>query len=168
MQHAVILLLLLVTGSQVTYSQDLIKGFPLTISLVPKSAKQPNLRLKDGSGITLKNVGTEGLHVVMNKNGKTFDLLDPFTNTSFVQVGETDIEKDGRNEIVIASKNAEGSVDVFIFKKAEFEVFYKEWANFSAPVAVEFPGNGSVKFYDKVGSFSSLRFTGDGKLTGTN
>src|SRR6266446_6368044 len=61
---------LIVAAITFASAQDIIKGLPLTITLVPKSAKTPNLKFKDGSGISLKYDAESGIHVLMNKNGK--------------------------------------------------------------------------------------------------
>jgi len=165
MKQSIFILSIFVFSISVSSAQDIIKGIPLTISLVPKSAKQPNLKLKDGAGVILKYVADEGIHVILAKNGKQSDFCEPFSNTQFVQVGETDIEKDGKKEVVVASKSSSSTIDVLIFKKAEFEIFYKEWSSFSATSAVEFPGDGTVRLYDQKGKYGVYKFSDDGKIT---
>jgi len=150
------------------FSQDLIKGLPISISLVPKSAKQPNLKLKDGSGVLLKYDVNDGIHVIMAKNGKQTDLCDPFANSKMVQVGQVDIENDGKPEIVVASQTSSTTIQVLIYKKADFEVNYQPWSHFSGVAAVEFPGDGTVEIYDETGNFSTYKFSDDGKLTEKN
>ena len=50
--------------------------------------------------------------MLMSKNGKQYDLCDPVANATMVQVGETDIEKDGKPEIVVASKTSKETIEV--------------------------------------------------------
>ena len=161
-----ILILLCVTASfSMVSAQDIIKGLSISISLVPKSAKQPNLKLKDGSGITLLYKAESGIHVMMGKNGKLFDFCDPFENAKLVQVGQLDIDKDGKLEVIVASKTSSETIEVKIFKKAEFEIFYKQWTEFTGVASVEFPGNGTVKLYDKEGNAGTYKFSEEGKIS---
>ncbi|MBX7142093.1 MAG: hypothetical protein K1X63_13520 [Chitinophagales bacterium] len=166
MKH--LILLCCIVGASITssFSQEIIKGIPVTISLIPKSAKQPSLKLKDGAGISLKYNAADGIHVLLSKNGKTSDFCDPFSNTQLVQVGETDIEKDGKTEVVVASRSSESSIEILIFKKAEFEVYYKEWSSFTGVSAVEFEGDGTVKMYEPSGKFGTFKIGADGKVAG--
>jgi len=164
MTKALSLFILFLISIATASAQDIIKGLPLSISLVPKSSRQPNLKFKDGSGITLKYNADDGIHVIMIKNGKTYDFCDPFSNTKMVQVGEIDIEKDGRNEIVVASRSSSSTIEVKIFKKPEFEILYTEWSNFTGVTAIEFPGDGTVKLYDQTGNAGVYKFGEDGKL----
>jgi hypothetical protein len=166
MRFSIILLLLVAASYGSSIAQEIIKGIPVTISLVPKSAKQPSLRLKDGSGISLKYDATEGIRVILSKNGKQTDFCDPFSNTTFVQVGETDLEKDGKTEVVVASRSSETSIEVLLFKKAEFEVYYKEWSAFTGVSSVEFPGDGTVRMYEPSGKFGTYKIEADGKVAG--
>ncbi|MEO5673504.1 MAG: hypothetical protein ABIQ74_02555 [Chitinophagales bacterium] len=165
MKKVLISLLLITITTKVALSQDIIKGLPITISLVPKSAKQPNLKLKDGSGIFLVYKSEEGIHVIMGKNGKQYDFCDPIDNTKFVQVGEKDIENDGKPEVIVASKTSAQTIEVKVFKKADFETLYKEWTDFTGVSAVEFPGNGTVKMYDLEGNAGIYKFGEDGKIS---
>lgn len=161
----ILFVILLVTSTiSISLAQDIIKGLTISISLVPKSAKQPNLKLKDGSGVFLVYKAESGINVIMGKNGKQFPICDPMENTKFVQVGEIDLEKDGKPEIVVASKTSAETIEVRIFKKEEFEVYYKEWSSFTGVASVEFPGNGTVKLYDKEGNAGSYTFNAEGQL----
>ena len=164
MKQLVVLFLLFLFSISVSSAQDIIKGIPVTISLVPKSAKQPVLKLKDGAGILLKYDAEVGIHVILAKNGKQTDFCEPFGNTKLVQVGEMDIEKDGKPEVVVVSESSSSTIDVLIFKKADFEINYKEWSSFSGTSAVEFPGNGTVRLYDLAGKYGTYKFTDDGKI----
>jgi len=165
MKKAILILFSIVSSFSLVSAQDIIKGLNISISLVPKSAKQPNLKLKDGSGITLIYKGESGIHVMMGKNGKLYDLCDPFENAKMVQVGESDIDKDGRLEVIVASRTSSETIEVKVFKKAEFEIFYKEWSEFTGVASIEFPGNGTVKLYDKEGNAGKYKFGEDGKIT---
>src|SRR6185436_9673142 len=165
MKKTFLTLILIVAAIAFASAQDIIKGLPLTISLVPKSAKQPNLKLKDGSGISLLYKADEGIHVIMGKNGKQYDFCEPFDNTKLVQVGEVDIDKDGRPEVIVASRSSSSTIEIKIFKKPEFEIFYKEWSDFTGVSAVEFPGDGTVKLYDQTGNAGIYTFSDDGKLS---
>lgn len=166
MKSTIAVILLVAASYNAAHAQDMIKGLPITISLVPKSAKQPNLKLKDGSGISLKYEEAEGIRVILSKNGKQTDFCDPFFDTKLVQVGEVDIENDGKTEVVVANRSGDDAVEVILFKKAEFEVYYKEWSSFAASGTVEFPGDGSVKMYPASGSPSSFKISADGKVAG--
>ncbi len=165
MKKIFLALFLCTAALESAFSQEIIKGLPLTISLVPKSAKQPNLKLKDGSGIFLVYKPEEGIHVIMGKNGKQYDFCDPLDNTKFVQVGEKDIENDGKPEVIVASKTSAQTIEVKVFKKADFETLYKEWTDFTGVSAVEFPGNGTVNMYDLEGNAGIYKFGEDGKIS---
>lgn len=165
MKKTLFLLFCIVSSFSIVSAQDIIKGLSISISLVPKSAKQPNLKLKDGSGITLLYKAETGIHVVMGKNGKLFDFCEPYKNAKMVQVGELDIDKDGRLEVIVASKTSSETIEAKVFKKAEFEIFYKEWSNFTGVASLEFPGNGTVKLYDKEGNAGIYKFSEDGKIS---
>ncbi|HYV95659.1 MAG TPA: hypothetical protein VE978_28045 [Chitinophagales bacterium] len=158
-------IILLVAAISFASAQDIIKGLSYTVSLVPKSMKTPNIKFKDGSGISLKYDAESGIHVLMNKNGKQYDFCEPFFNTKLVQVGEVDIDKDGRLEIIVASRSSSSTIEIKVFKKAEFEILYKEWSDFTGVSAVEFPGNGTVKLYDQTGNAGIYTFSDDGKLS---
>jgi hypothetical protein len=165
MKKLLSILAVLIVAISIASAQDIIKGLPYSISLVPKSAKTPNIKFKDGSGITLKYSADDGIQVLLNKNGKQSDFCEPFANTKLVQVGEVDIDKDGKNEIIVASRSSSSTIEVKIFKKPEFEIFYKEWSSFTGVVAVEFPGNNTVKLYDQTGNAGIYTFSDDGKIT---
>ena len=164
MQKIILSLFILAASISVTKAQDIIKGLPITISLVPKSVKQPNLKLKDGSGIFLVYKADDGIHVILGKNGKQTDFCNPIENTKMVQVGEVDIEKDGKNEVVVANRTSATTIEILIFKKADFETMYKEWSSFTGSTAVEFPGDGTVKLYDQSGKAGVYKFEEDGKI----
>jgi hypothetical protein len=155
---------LIASSYSISSAQDIIKGLPYTISLVPKSMKTPNIKFKDGSGIILKYNAESGIQVLMNKNGKQYDFCESFANTKMVQVGEVDIDKDGRLEIIVASRSSSSTIEIKVFKKPEFEILYKEWSDFSGVTAVEFPGNNTVKLYDQTGNAGTYTFGDDGKL----
>jgi hypothetical protein len=165
MKKTIFILFCIVWSSSIVSAQDIIKGLGVSVSLVPKSAKQPNLKLKDGSGITLIYKAESGIHVMMGKNGKLFDFCDPYENIKMVQVGELDIDKDGKPEVIVAGKTSSETIEVKIFKKAEFEIFYKEWSEFTGVASIEFPGNGTVKLYDKEGNAGTYKFSEEGKIT---
>ena len=165
MKKTSVAILLTVFSFSFISAQDLIKGLPITISLVPKSAKQPNLKLKDGSGILLVYKAESGIHVITAKNGKQSDFCDPFENAKLVQVGESDIDRDGKPEVIVASKTSSETIEVKVFKKADFETLYKPWSAFTGVAAVEFPGDGTVKLYDKTGNAGRYKFGEDGKIT---
>ncbi len=148
------------------FAQEIIKGIPLTISLVKKSAKQPMLKLKDGSGILLV-YKEDAIHVILSKNGKQTDFCDPMENALMIQVAEVDIEKDGKPEVVIASKTSAESMEIKVFKKADFETLYMEWSVFTSVASVEFPGNNTVKLYDKEGNAGVYKFSEEGKIIET-
>ena len=165
MKQTILILFCIVSPFSIVSAQDIIRGLGTSISLVPKSAKQPNLKLKDGSGIILIYKAESGIHVMMGKNGKLFDFCDPYDNAKMVQVGELDIDKDGKPEVIVASKTSSETIEVKIFKKAEFEIFYKEWSDFTGVASIEFPGNGTVKLYDKEGNAGKYKFGEDGKIS---
>ena len=165
MKKALFILLSIVSSLSIASAQDIIKGLSISISLVPKSAKQPNLKLKDGSGITLIYKAESGIHVMLGKNGKLSDFCDPYENAKMVQVGELDIDKDGKPEVIVASKTSSETIEIKIFKKAEFEILYKEWSEFTGVASVEFPGNGTVKLYDKEGNAGIYKFGENGKIS---
>ena len=165
MKKLLSIFVIIIAAISITSAQDIIKGLPYSISLVPKSAKTPNIKFKDGSGITLKYNADDGIEVLLNKNGKQSEFCEAFANTKLVQVGEVDIDKDGRPEIIVASRSSSSTIEIKVFKKAEFEIFYKEWSDFTGVSAVEFPGNNTVKLYDQTGNAGIYTFSDDGKLT---
>lgn len=164
MKKITLLLLLLSTSALIVNAQDIIKGLPYSISLVAKSSKQPTVRLKDGSGITLRYTAEAGFTVMMGKNGKSFEFTDPMPNAKFVQAAEVDIDKDGKMEVVIASRTSSETIEIKVFKKPEFEIFYKEWSSFTGVTSVEFPGDGTFKLYDKEGNAGTYKFDEEGKI----
>jgi hypothetical protein len=168
MKQAILIAAIFFSSVLISSAQDIIKGLPVTISLVPKSAKQPGLKLKDGAGILLKYNADDGIHVILAKNGKQTDFCEPFSNTIMVQVGEVDIDKDGKPEVVVTSRSSSATIEILIFKKAEFEVNYKEWSSFTGTTAVEFPGNGTVRLYEPSGKYGTYKFTSDGKISETD
>ncbi len=147
-----------------TFSQEIIKGLKNTVSLVQKSAKIPSIKNKDGSTIVLRYKESEGLMVTMGKNGKNSDFSGPFPNALMVQVGEMDIDKDGKLEILVGSRTSPESVEVEIHKKAEFEIFYKLWSTLTGFDSFEFTGDGHIKLYDTKGNFGLYTIMEDGKL----
>ena len=165
MKKPILILFCIASSFSLVSGQDIIKGLSISVSLVPKSAKQPNLKLKDGSGITLLYKAESGIHVMMGKNGKLFDFCDPFENAKMVQVGEVDIDKDGKPEIIVASRTSSETMEAKIFKKADFETLYKEWTHFTGVASLEFPGNGTVKLYDKEGNAGIYKFMENGKIS---
>src|SRR5262245_6231837 len=110
MKRIILIIFLCISGTVISCAQDIIKGLPISISLVPKSAKEPRLKLKDGSGILLKYNADDGIHVILAKNGKQTDFCEPFSNTMMVQVGEVDIEKDGKPEVVVISRSSPSTI----------------------------------------------------------
>ena len=142
----------------------IIKGLTNTASLVKKSAKTPSIKNKDGSTIVLSYKEEDGLKVMMGKNGKTFAFCEPFLNATMVQAGEADIDKDGKPEILIGARTSAQSVEIQIYKKAEFETLYKLWATFTGVQSFEFPGDGTVKLYDINDKFGLFKLMDDGTL----
>lgn len=164
MKKLIILFAVFTLSCHFSFSQDIIKGLTNTASLVKKSAKTPSIKNKDGSTIVLSYKEEDGLKVMMGKNGKTFAFCDPFPNASMVQAGETDIDKDGKQEILIGARTSAQSVEIQIYKKAEFETLYKLWATFTGVQSFEFPGDGTVKLYDMNGKFGLFKLMEDGTL----
>lgn len=164
MKKSVFLFLIASVVAQVAFSQDIIRGAINTVSLVKKSAKLPSIKNKDGSTIVLSYKEPEGLKVTMGKNGKSFPFCDPFPNALMVQVAEQDIDKDGKLEILVGSRTSAQSVEVKIYKKAEFETLYKIWISFTGVQSFEFPGDGNVKLYDMNGKFGLYKIMNDGTL----
>jgi hypothetical protein len=100
----------------------------------------------------------------MGKNGKNFAVCDPFPNALMVQVGEADIDKDGKPEILVGVRTTAQSVELQIYKKAEFEIFYKLWTSFTGVHSFEFTGDGNIRLYDMSGNFGLYKIMDDGKL----
>jgi hypothetical protein len=150
--------------SKVSFAQEIIKGVTNSVSLVKKSAKLPSIRNKDGSTIVLAYKESEGLMVTMAKNGKSFLFCNSFPNASMVQVCETDMDKDGKPEIIVGARTSPESVEAQVYKKAEFETMYKLWSSFTGVQSFEFPGDGTVKLYDKNGNFGVFKILEDGQL----
>ena len=156
---------LLIASVSLSTAQDLIKGLPKTVTLVKKSSLRPSMPLKDGSTIGLVNKPETGMHVILSKNGKTTDFCDPMQNALSGQIGEVDIEKDGRLDVVVVTKTSPQTIDIKIFKKPEFETLYQLWSSFTGVSSVEFPGNGTVKLYDLEGKAGIYKLSEDGKIT---
>ena len=159
-----IITLILFSSIQYSFSQDILKGIPNTASLVKKSAKTPSIKNKDGSTIVLSYKESDGLMVMMGKNGKSFPFAGPFPNGLMVQVGELDIEKDGKPEILVGVRTSPESVEVEIYKKADFEIQYKLWTTLTGVQSFEFLGDGTVRLYDMHGNFGLFKILDDGRL----
>ncbi len=158
------ILFVLSFAANVTFSQEIIKGLKNTVSLVQKSAKLPSIKNKDGSTIVLSYKETEGLMVTMGKNGKNSVFSGPFPNALMVQVGEMDIDNDGKPEILVGTRTSAEAVEVEIYKKAAFEIFYKLWSTLTGFNSFEFTGDGHIKLYDMKGNFGLYTIMEDGKL----
>ena len=138
------------------------KGITNQVSIVKKSAATPSCKMKDGSEVRLSN-DDNGIVIDMNKNGKTFPFVEQNTDAVYVQVGETDFDKDGKMEILVALRTSKNSYRVLIFKKPEFEQLYTQWGSFIGSNYCEFPGDGTVKSYDADGKVTILKFDENGK-----
>lgn len=138
------------------------KGVTNQISIVKKSAATPTCKMKDGSEIKLEN-DENGIKVIMNKNGATWDFLEQNTDALYAQVGEFDFEKDGKMEIFVAYRMSKTLYDVYIFKKPEFETKYTQWTMFAGSNYCEFPGDGTVKSYAADLTVTIIKFNDDGK-----
>lgn len=164
MKVLLIALITMVMTTQISVGQEIIRGVTNTVSLVKKSAKLPSIKNKDGSTIVLSYKEPDGLKVMMGKNGKNFPLCEPFPNALMVQVAETDIDSDGKLEILVGARTSTETVEIIIYKKPDFETLYKPWASFTGVQSFEFPGNGQVKLYDMKGKAGLFSITADGKL----
>ena len=164
MSKYIILFIALLFVTKLSFSQEIIRGLVNTASLVKKSQKLPSIKNKDGSTIVLAYKEETGLQVNMSKNGKQFAFCDPYFNALMVQVGEFDIDKDGRMEILVGARTTSESVEVQIYKKPEFETLYKLWTTFTGVQSFEFPGDGTVKMYDMSNNFGRYKITDEGKL----
>ncbi|MDW8393802.1 MAG: hypothetical protein RMK52_06115 [Chitinophagales bacterium] len=152
-------------ASSVT-AQEIIRGIPAhqTVSVVKKSSRTPTLRLHDGSLLTVSYRETPGFRVVWTKNAKTFVLADSITHALMVQAAETDIDGDGKREIIIIKKITDDNLEATVFRKPEFETYYQLWSTFTGVAAVEFPGDNTVKIYDLNDKAGHYRFDRNGKL----
>lgn len=156
------LFLILVSFQIHSQTAVIIQGPVNTISLVKKSSKLPTIKMKDGSTIALRYDVTDGIHAEMYKNGKNFDLVEPFGAATLVQICEVDIDKDGRTEFVIGARTAADQFTIQIFRKPEFETEWTLWSTLSGQSYCEFSGDNTVKVYTLDGSVSTLRFNEDG------
>jgi hypothetical protein len=133
-------------------AQDIIQGAGNNISVVRLSEKKPTIRLHDGSAITLSYVANKGIFVTLSKNGKASDLCSPFPDASMVQVAESDIDHDGKLEILVGSRSADGNtIQILIYKKAEFETLYKIWTTLNGEQSIKFNGDGTATFISNSG-----------------
>jgi hypothetical protein len=144
-------------------AQEIIKGQKNTVFLLKGSRAMPEVKFKEGFSILLKNEDDGTMSFTNIKNGKEFPLFKP-VNATYGQVAELDVESDGKNEIVAGYRTGPQEFTVFIYKKAQFETDFKLWSTVRGQSYCEFPGNGSVKVYDKTGAFKTLWFGDDGML----
>lgn len=169
MKKLLILSFFFIAGSSL-FSQTavIIQGTTNTINLVKKSSKLPSIKLKDGSTIVLRYDLTDGIHAEMYKNGKNFDLVEPFAAATFVQISEVDIDKDGKNEIVIGARTSADQFTVQILRKPEFETEWMVWSTVTGQSYCEFPGDNTIKVFTLDGTGSILKFFEDGTFKAVN
>ena len=158
---AVAAFVLLASASQ---AQTFIRGVKNQAELVKGSRALPSVKYKDGLTISMANTEDEGMTFTTTKNGKQYPLFDP-VDATFGQLAETDIEGDGKMEILAGYRTAANSYTINIYKKAEFETEHKLWSTINGQHYAEFPGDGTVKMYTKEGSISVMKFDEEGKLT---
>ena len=156
------ILVLTATFSFAQTTANIVVGPTNSISLVQKSMKLPSIKFKDGSTIVLRYEAEVGIHAEMYKNGKNFDVVEPFADAKFVQVCEVDIDKDDKTEIVIASRTTADQFTIQILRKPEFETDWTLWSTITGQSTCDFPGDNTVNVYTIDGTKSSLRFNEDG------
>lgn len=140
---------------------DIIKGVTVTNGLMMPSARMPVVHLQDGSLIQLIYKKDSGITVTMLKNGKVtrFDQTWPGL---YVQVAEQDIDGDKKPEVLVAYRDTANRYKIDIFKKPDFEYFFKLWYTFTGKGFAEFPGDGSVKMIE-TGGTEVKKLEGSGK-----
>lgn len=140
---------------------DIIKGVTVTNGLMMPSARMPVIHFQDGSYIQLIYKKDSGITIIMMKNGK-ISRFDKTWPGLYVQVAQQDIDGDKKPEILIAYRDTANSYKIDIFKKPDFEYFYKLWDTVSGKGFVEFPGDGSVKMIESGGT-EVKKLEGSGK-----
>lgn len=140
---------------------DIIEGEKVTNGLMMPSARMPVIHLQDGSVVQLIYKKDSGITVTMLKNGKItrFDKTWPGL---YVQVVEQDIDGDKKPEVLVAYRDTANHYKIDIFKKPDFEYFYKLWNTVTGKGFVEFPGDGSVKMLES-GETEVKKLDGSGK-----
>lgn len=140
---------------------DIIQGVKVTNGLMMPSARMPVLHLQDGSVIQLIYKKDSGITIKMLKNGKItqFDKTWPGL---YVQVTEQDIDGDKKPEVLVACRDTANHYKIDIFKKPDFEYFFKLWNTVEGKGLVEFPGDGSVKMIEN-GATEVKKLEGSGK-----
>jgi hypothetical protein len=163
MKKLIFLTVLLFLSFNQLQAQEIIKGAKNTAFLLKGSRALPQVKFKEGFTITIKNEEDGSMSFTDTKNGKDFPLFKEVSAT-YGQVAELDVENDGKNEIVAGYRTSPNEFTVYIYKKAQFETDYKQWSTVRGQGYCEFPGNGTVKVYDKNGNGKVLRFGDDGML----
>ncbi|MBA3648123.1 MAG: hypothetical protein H0W62_06165 [Chitinophagales bacterium] len=163
MKKIILLLVIATAYYKGATAQEIIKGLTNTASLIPKSQRVPSIKNKDGSTLVLSYAAGTGIKVMIGKNGKNNLFCDPFQTASMVQVGEKDVDGDGKQELLVGSRDS-AKVNVMLYKKADFESEYKYWTTVHGENSVEFPGDGSVKLHDFQADGTTYKFGPSGDL----
>lgn len=149
-----------------TFSQttDIIKGIKNQVYLVKGSHAMPTLKCKEGITIMMQNEET-GMDFTVVKNGKQFPLFASVSSATYGQLAETDVDGDGKMEIMGGYRSGPDNFIINIFKKPEYELDYKLWATVSGQSYCEFPGNSIAKVYAKNGTVKTVTIDTEGKIS---
>jgi len=152
---------ILLTAFSYSHAQEIISGVKNCDFLLKGSKKIAQIKLKDGSALLIQN--KEGkMTFTLLKNGKETDIIESSPDYTYGQACESDIDGDGKQDLLIGARQSESSFEVFIFKKAEFEVDYKLFTTINGQDHCEFPGDKTVKIYSEDLTLSHLKFKADG------
>ncbi len=163
MRHFLVIFVVLQMAAQV-HAQELVRGITHTAYLPAKSSRTPFIKLSDGSLVTVSYREPEGFKVVLTKNAKTMVLAEEVRAAQAAQLAETDVNGDGRNELIIAFRTSGSEIAVTILHKPEYETYLQTWTELTCSGPVEFAGKNLVHVYTPQGQINSYRLDEKGQL----
>ncbi len=146
------------------HAQELIRGITHTAYLPAKSSRTPFIKLSDGSLVTVSYREPGGFKVVLTKNAKTMVLAEEVRAAQAAQLAETDVNGDGRKELIMAFRTSGSEIAVTILHKPEYETYLQTWTELTCNGPIEFAGNNLVYVYGPQGRVDSYKLDDKGQL----